>query len=573
MTFKKIIFIFSLCVLSAFSFPLWGQGEPGNFISGKITDKENQRPLEGASVLLFSGNQKAASAYALTDIKGDYILKLKSRHDDSLRVEISMLGYAKQSIYIKNENRTLDISLTPQATNLKEVVVRANKLWKERDTLNYDVNLFKTMQDRVIGDVLKKLPGIDVSQNGTISYNGKPINKFYIEGADLLDGKYGLATKNIPADAVKKVQVLENHQAIKALEKSEFSDQAAINLVLKDGAKSRWLGKADAGLGADFDTPSFLWDGRFMGMRVGRGLQSMNVYKTNNIGNNVTDELTNYTFNISTLMNESNAEQADWLSVIMPSAPPVSENRYLFNQSHLLSTNNLVKLSKDYQLRANISYLNDQRDFDTEARTVYYLKSDSTLTIAEQQESVRKQHQLEAGFTLTANSPDYYLQNNLKLRGCWSETNAYTWDGTNTIGQQLNTPNHNFSNDFQWIKNKGLHTFQISSFNSYAVLPQELRISGVDYSNDFENLSPLTLQALRSTSFFSNNYATFKTKRQNWRMELKAGFQAQLQSVDSKLGVDSRSLMTDSLSNDFSYSKYRYVLQPSFGYQGSRVGF
>lgn len=567
MTFVRLLILFAIWVSGCFT--LSGQ----ELIAGKVTDHETGQPLEGVAVLLFATNQKITSVYALTDPKGDYALTLKPQYGDSLRMEVSMLGYARQNIPVKNESRTLNITLTPQATNLKEVVVRANKLWQEGDTLNYNVNLFKTAQDRVIGDVLKKMPGIDVAQNGSISYNGKPINKFYVEGSDLLDGKYGLASKNIPADAVSKVQVLENHQAIKALEKTDFSDQAAINLVLKDGAKSRWLGKIDAGFGA----APFLWDDRLMGMRVGRGMQSMNVYKTNNIGNNVTDEFMTHTFSALTFFNENTAEQADWLSVIMPPTPPVIENRYLFNQSHLLSTNNLWKLNNTYQLRTNINYINDKRDFDTKARTVYYLSSDSLLTVSEQQESKVKQNRLEAGVTLTANSPDYYLQNNLKLHGQWNTTNANTWNSPHAIGQSLDTPNHTFSNDFQWIKNMKNNTFQMTSFNCYSLLPQELLVRGTDLSDirDLLNLSAQSAdsvirQSLHMKSFYSNNYFTFKTKMKNWRIEIKAGFQALLQQTDSELSIIGDN--TSSIANGtFNFDKYRYSLQPLFGYQDSRL--
>ncbi len=560
-----ILFVWGFCC-----FTLSAQG----LITGKVTDRETGQPLEGVAVLLFATNQKTASAYALTDPKGDYVLTLQPQQGDLLRVDVSMLGYAKQSIPVKNENRTLNIALIPQITDLKEVVVRAHKLWMEHDTLNYSVNLFKTAQDRVIGDVLKKMPGIDVAQNGTISYNGKPINKFYIEGSDLLGGKYGLASKNIPADAVSKVQVLENHQAIRALEKTDFSDQAAINLVLKDGAKSRWLGKIDAGFGA----APFLWDGRAMGMRVGRGMQSMNVYKTNNTGDNVSDELMTHTLSTLNFSHENTTEQADWLSVVMPPTPPVTENRYLFNQSHLLSTNNLWKLSNDYQLRANINYIDDQRNFDTEAHTVYYLNSDSLLTVSERQESRGKQDLLEAGFTLTANTPDYYLQNNLKLRGQWNETNASTWNGSNTIAQSLNTPNHTFSNDFQWIKNRKNNTFQMTSFNSYSLLPQELLVRGADLDNVYDLLNlpaqsddSVICQNLHVKSFYSNNYFTFKTKKKNWRTELKAGFQAQWQQTDSELSITGNKNTFSLAGGTFNFSKYRYSLQPLLGYQSSRL--
>lgn len=90
--------------------------------------------------------------------------------------------------------------------------------------------------DRSIGDVLKKLPGVQVLSSGQILYQNKAISKFYVEGLDLLKGKYGIATQNIEAKNVASVQVLENHQPIKALKDMEIPEEAAINLKLKQSA-------------------------------------------------------------------------------------------------------------------------------------------------------------------------------------------------------------------------------------------------------------------------------------------------------------------------------------------------
>ena len=544
-----------------------------NTITGKIIDNETQVPLEGVSVLLLNSKGGTALSFALTNAKGEYVLKLNVTFHDSLQVVATILGYAKQTIAVKNESYQLNMSLTPEAINLNEIVVRANKLWLQRDTLNYDVNVFKTEQDRVIGDVLRKMPGIEIAQSGAISYNGQPINRFYIEGSDLLEGKYNLATKNIPAAAVSKVQVLENHQPIKALEDNTFSDQAAINLVLKDGAKSRWLSKIEMGGGAY----PFLWDNRLMTMRIGRGLQSINVYKSNNIGNSVTDELRSFSLGGTNALLGGNTEEADWLSLVSPSSLSLSENRILFNQSHLLSANNLLQLNDNYQLRTNISYINNRRNFNTEARTLYYL-GDSSLTISEYQLSRRQQHQLDAGFTLTANTASFYLQNNLKARARWNDAHAWTGDGISAIAQQLNTPNHTISNDFQWIKNIKKHSLQAGSFNSYTLLPQDLTIMPGMYESIFNegNVYSSLHQQLRMNSLFSNNYVAFKTQKQNWRMELKAGFQAQRQEVSSELfplvGTQ-LSPLADSFSNDFKLTQYRYSLQTLLGYQGQQLRF
>ena len=126
------------------------------------------------------------------------------------------------------------------------VSVRAQKIRQNGDTLNYLVGAYQQQGDRVIGDVLKRMPGIEVADNGGIKYNGKSIKKFYVEEMDLLQGRYGLATNNINASDVATVQVLENHQPVKMLQGKELTDDVAINLKLKDSAK----GTASSGLAA-----------------------------------------------------------------------------------------------------------------------------------------------------------------------------------------------------------------------------------------------------------------------------------------------------------------------------------
>ena len=95
------------------------------------------------------------------------------------------------------------------------------------------------------------MPGIDVQGSGQITYKGKPINKFYIENLDMLQGRYGIATNNISANDIATIQVLENHQPIKALEKTQFSNDAAINLKIKEGKKGIFSMMAMLGLGTD----------------------------------------------------------------------------------------------------------------------------------------------------------------------------------------------------------------------------------------------------------------------------------------------------------------------------------
>jgi hypothetical protein len=539
-------------------------------IEGKVVDAATNAPLQGVSVLLRTNENKIAG-YTFSDAKGTYRITAKAP-GDSLYLEFSLLGYAKQQRKITAKQTAYDVALEVEAVNLREVVVRPSKIWNQRDTINYSVSAFQSEHDRVIGDVLKRLPGINVSESGAISYNGTPINKFYIEGMDALGGKYGLATRNVPADAVSKVQVLENHQPIKALAQNTFSDQAAINLVLKDGARSRWLSKADAGFGA----APFLWNDRLTLMRISRSQQNINLYKTNNTGLNVTDELRFHAVNSLMTSFENTTGESDWLSVIAPATPGLSENRTLFNHSHLLSSNHLWRTGNDYQLRANLNYLYDEQCRHTETKTVYYLPADSALVISESQDSKRYNNQLEANVALTSNADNHYLMNNLIVREQWTDTRAGVLNEAGNVTQKLQTPQHFLSNDFQWMKNTGRFNVQFTSFNSYSSLPQELQITPGIYESIFNdgNTFDALCQTVHFTSFFSNNYVALKASRNNWRMELRAGFQLKSQRVNSELFPVVNAIpanAVDTFANHFGVTHYHYSLQPRLAYQGRQL--
>ena len=99
------------------------------------------------------------------------------------------------------------VKLYPQSIVINEVVIKAPKIRGQGDTVTYFVNQFSSDRAKTIGDVLRKMPGINVDTKGKITYNGKEINKFYIEGQDLLEGKYGIATNGIPQQEVGTLEV------------------------------------------------------------------------------------------------------------------------------------------------------------------------------------------------------------------------------------------------------------------------------------------------------------------------------------------------------------------------------
>ena len=202
-------------------------------ISGAVRTSEGNG-VDFASVVASPTNApKTILASAFTDENGKFQMWVKS-DCDSLILKASSVEIAPTEIVVPNRSGHYEIIAENRTVELKEVVVRSKKIYSQGDTINYNVGSFLSQTDQSIADVLKKMPGISVSDAGQISYQGKPIKNLYIEGLDLMKGHYGIATNNIDPNNIATVQVLENHQDIKALKGLRPEEQASINLRLKE---------------------------------------------------------------------------------------------------------------------------------------------------------------------------------------------------------------------------------------------------------------------------------------------------------------------------------------------------
>lgn len=207
---------------------------------GKVVS-ENGEPLISASVILLADGGRTPINFTNTASDGSF--ELSDGGNSGKKTEsilFSFIGYARDTINIKDFRQGQTIVLHEKSVMIKEMKIMAPRVSQHGDTLTFLVNKFKQKQDRTISDVIKKMPGLQVDEDGTITYQGKPINKFYIEGLDLLGSKYSQASENISADKVKSIQVYERHQPVKVLRDVTFSDQAALNIVLTDDARNVW---------------------------------------------------------------------------------------------------------------------------------------------------------------------------------------------------------------------------------------------------------------------------------------------------------------------------------------------
>ena len=230
----------------------------GQTIKGVVKDSTGSA-VPYASINLKNSGSNLIIAYAMSDNKGVYVLPVPAGITaNNLVVEVQCIGFKNQVKPVTDFGTPVDFVLARSVTQLQAVTIKSGRpvLRTSGDTLSYRVSDFSNPQDRVIGDVIKKLPGIAVAADGTISYNGKSISNLYIGGDNLLDDKYNIATNTIPQGVVDQVQVIQNHQPVKMLQNKVMSDDVALNLSIKKDAKLQVVGQesVSAGLPGNYES-------------------------------------------------------------------------------------------------------------------------------------------------------------------------------------------------------------------------------------------------------------------------------------------------------------------------------
>lgn len=207
-------------------------------------------PLELANVIAINKESNTLESYAITDSNGKYILALGK--NGTYNIQVSYIGLKS----VDETVETKEVDITKNFNLLSDNMLDAVELTYEMpvtirgDTLIYNADSFKSGTERKLEDILKKLPGVEINADGKIEVEGKVVNKLMVNGKDFFDGDSKLATKNIPSNAVDKVQVLRNYAEVGQLSGVQNNqDNVAINIKLKEGKENFWFGNVTAGGG------------------------------------------------------------------------------------------------------------------------------------------------------------------------------------------------------------------------------------------------------------------------------------------------------------------------------------
>ena len=484
-------------------------------VSGMVIDKEINEPVVGASAIIKGADNKIKK-FASTKADGSFAMSVPSVSD--CRLEVTMMGYAKQTIPLDSVTLPITVYLEPGTTELKEVVVKADRIREQGDTISYHVGSFAQQQDRSIGDVLRRMPGIDVAQNGKIQYQGEDINKFYIEGSDLLGGKYGIATNGINHEDVGAIEVMENHQPMQVLSGISFSDKAAINLKLKNKAKATWTFHGDAGGGWSWQPDGAIWDGELFAMAVMPSFQNITTFRTNNTGEDLSSSSTDF------FASRRETGLSRYVGVALPGVPSLSDKQTLFNRSFLVSTNNLWKL-KNGEFKANLDYSFNRVTAQAINITTYFLERGNRV-ITEQRDGTEHTHSLSGKFIYELNQKTAFINNTLQANIDWNNVSLRT-NGTLPNTQSVELPDYYITNKFKLIKRfNGKHLVTFQSVNEWESLPQTLKI-------DLDG-QPFR-QSISDHAFYTHESAAYAFNIKGITLSLEGGIKGYIRSMDSQL--------------------------------------
>ncbi|KMQ64022.1 hypothetical protein ACM40_04475 [Chryseobacterium sp. BLS98] len=512
-------------------------------VSGKITDEDGSA-IPSASVTIEEPGKDAILAYGITNSKGEYKVTFTSS-ESNVDLKVKAFNQKPLTKQISNSDQTLTFKMQSEATEIKEVQLKTKMITARGDTIAYDLKAFDSKNDRTLADVMRKIPGIEVNKDGSILYQGNAINKFYVNGKDLMEGGYGTINNSLPKDAVQKVEVLENHQPVKILQDKVPSDQAAINIKLKNSVTMTGRGEVGTGFG-----DPWLWNVKLTPMFFGQKSQWVVNYKTNNMGEQVENEGNILAFGSGWEGRRINAAQNDWLNVENASTPNLPVKRYLMNNVHYLSANYLTNIDKkkEWELKANANYTNNAVEREDIVETVYSPRNDKPgSTIITSTKNNFYTDKVKGELIFTKNAKKGFFKNTTSFSQFWNADRAVATRVGRIGNEAVESPTSSFQNSLSTIIPWKEKMVNFKSYISYQDDKQTLEVSPANYlqilyknpvvdSATAINFAPGTsvIQNFRLKTLETSHSANISFSKKGWTFTPQVGLDFSSKNLDTR---------------------------------------
>lgn len=509
--------------------------------------------------------------YTTTNENGYYEIILKSALD-SVIVEVDALMYEPRVNIIKNlqakKAHTLDLQLRTRVTEIKEVVVEVKQpIRVKNDTVTYNPEFFKDGTERVVEDLLRKLPGVSVGENGEIKFKGKTIKKFLLDGDDLFDSQYTIGSKNIAVDMVEKVQAIENFYENPLLKGLQNSDEVGLNLVFKKG-KTDFSGNANAGYGFQDK-----YDLSATGLAINSKLKGFGVAAYNNIGKNPSP----YYFDSEMLTVEQMREDKYLVPQLIYQGSFYSQLQDKFhriNNNLYSSINTLYKFTPKVSAKANIDVYSDRLSRQNIVLTEYTI-NDQLFNVAET-DDIRKKPTILNGALQVMYKVSDSLSVEYAGKTNYEETRYRSRSSNNGLEQYNNVKTTN-------VFTKHNITFT-NRVNINSALTALAHYSLNRAPQDYVSLPGLALGEEAGISLRNNQFSRFDKenmrlnveyyiKHENSKLQFTGGynsFRTDFSSVLTSTGTDGEITTGAGYQNDLKYNVSMPYAGAGFSYRKNR---
>lgn len=362
-----------------------GQGS----IAGTVRD-QNGAPVVNAGMILIVSGEQAPVRYGYSDKEGQF--GFDRLPYGKYTMEVSCLGYEKQVVTADSRgNQKIVIVLERQVVELNEVIIQQEKpVTVSNDTVTILTRYFTNGTEQNVEELLRKIPGVNIDEAGTIKIGNQEVEKVMVEGDDFFEKGYKLLTRNMAAYPVSKVEIYRNYSNNKHLKGIENSSKVALNLSLQEEVKSVWFGNGLAGYGGE----RYQVKGNLM--NFGKKSKYYFLTHVNNTGQEVTaglDPLMHSSDPGEPLAGGNDLPVRPMGSVAI-GPPDLKKQRVTFNNARVLSLNSIFTLSDKVKLKTTGLIHSDRNSF--ERNSFYAVRSGEVLF--ENAEAFRGQTARLAGF-------------------------------------------------------------------------------------------------------------------------------------------------------------------------------
>ena len=365
--FTKLKSLFLILILSIF-FSVNSRAQENYKITGKVFNQDRQA-IANANVILKSAGNTTVS-FTITDKNGYFSIQNLTVYP-KFYIEITCLGFEKDTVGISiipgriNEELVVVLKTAPISLQEVNIVAKASGIKVNNDTTTYKVSKFLTGNEEVVEDVLKKLPGVEVTENGKITYKGKSISKVLIEGDDLFNKNYQIGTKNIKSVILDEIQAIENYLENDKLSGLQNTNETVLNLKIKEDAKN----KANLAVSMAYGFKDrYQTDNNIIG--ISKAFKYFLIGTANNIGSNPSPY--DY-FTLNNTSDESSGAKA-YLPKLIDldyNLPLLNPKRGNINQTIFTSGSTSLRPQKNLNITGNYSLYTDKLAAINNAFTVY----------------------------------------------------------------------------------------------------------------------------------------------------------------------------------------------------------